>query len=562
MIVPTPLVPVRQPKVSGPVIVAVMDGIGIGPSDAGNAVTLAHTPVLDQLSRGPLSLALKAHGTAVGLSADTDMGNSEVGHNALGAGRIFDQGAKRVAQAVATGAIFEQPIWGQMVARCHQGGALHLLGLLSDGNIHSHIGHALALIARAHALGVERLFVHALLDGRDVGKTSAHQYIEQLETALQDINRVASRCYRIASGGGRMHLTMDRYQADWPMVTRGWQVHVRGQGRQFVSALSALETLRKEHPGIGDQDLGGFVVAENGKPVGAVHDGDSMIAFNFRGDRMLQWVDAMEQDTFHAFERGPRPDVLFAGMTLYDGDTHRPKNYLVAPPVIEHTLGELMAQAGITQLACSETQKFGHVTYFWNGNKSGAFDARTERYIEVPSLNVPFNRAPAMAAQKIADTVVAELTKSHQKFTRVNFANGDMVGHTGDFNATVAAVEAVDKAIGTLLRFTRAHGGALLVTADHGNAEDMLERDTRTGTLKTDQAGRYIPKTSHSCNPVPLHIDLPQPLTQAFTLDRSITARGTPGLSHVAATCLTLMGYRAPPHHFDPSLIVPSASGR
>ena len=555
MTVPIALTPVASPKVLGPVIVAVMDGIGIGPPDAGNAVAQARTPVLDQLGQKALSLTLKAHGTAVGLSADTDMGNSEVGHNALGAGRVFDQGAKRVAQAVASGAIFAEPVFAQMVARCHQGGALHLLGLLSDGNIHSHIDHALALIARAHALGVERLYVHALLDGRDVGKTSAQQYIQQLEAVLQTINRAKDRCYRIASGGGRMHLTMDRYQADWPMVARGWDIHVRGQGRQFASALGALEALRAEHPGIGDQDLPGFVVAQDGKPVGPIVDGDSMIAFNFRGDRMLQWVDVMERETFDAFDRGPKPDVLFAGMTLYDGDTHRPQHYLVPPPVIEHTLGELMAQAGITQLACSETQKFGHVTYFWNGNKSGAFDPRTERYIEVPSLNVPFSSAPAMAAQKIADTVVAELLQNRQRFARVNFANGDMVGHTGDFDATVAAVEAVDRALGTLLQFTRACGGALLVTADHGNAEDMLERDSKTGTFKTDQAGRYIPKTSHSCNAVPLHIDLPQNLVPAFEFDRSLIGLAMPGLTHVAATCLTMMGHRAPEGHFDPSIL-------
>ncbi len=547
------LTPTSGPKVRGPVVVAVMDGIGIGPGDEGDAVHKERTPVLNALAAGPYRTALRAHGTAVGLASDGDMGNSEVGHNALGAGRVFDQGAKRVAEAVASGAVFDAPVFDQMMARCHQGGALHLLGLLSDGNIHSHIDHALAIIARAHALGVPKVRLHVLFDGRDVGRTSAQDYLARLEAALAPINAAPARDYRIASGGGRMHITMDRYGADWPMVARGWDIHVRGSGRQWESATAALAALRQELPGIGDQDLPGFVVAERGAPIGPVRDGDSMIAFNFRGDRMLQWVEAIQSDVFTAFDRGPRPDVLFAGMTLYDGDTHRPKAYLVPPPVITHTLGELMAHRGITQLACSETQKFGHVTYFWNGNKSGAFDGKTERYIEVPSLSVPFNQAPAMAAQAISDTVVQELMRGQQHFARINFANGDMVGHTGDFDATVAAVEAVDRALGTLQTYVRAQDGALIVTADHGNAEDMVEHDGKTGVIKRTAAGMPLPKTSHSCNPVPLYIDVPPHLGRH--LHWTAAQKNTPGLTNIAATCLTLLGLKAPEGHFDPSLL-------
>jgi 2,3-bisphosphoglycerate-independent phosphoglycerate mutase len=547
------LVRAAHAGVPGPVVVVVMDGVGVGRGDAADAVAHARTPTLDRLRATYPYLQLAAHGPAVGMPNDDDMGNSEVGHNAIGAGRIFDQGAKRVAEAVQSGSLFTGATWQKMMGQLqHQNGALHLIGLLSDGNVHSHIEHVLALIARADADNIRRLFVHVMLDGRDVPKTSALVYLDRLEAALQAVRAKGHRQYHVASGGGRMHTTMDRYQADWPMVERGWQLHVRGQGRGFASARQAVETFRAEQSGIGDQDLPGFVVHEGGRPIGPIVDGDAVITFNFRGDRMLELVQAFEDDTFAPFDRGVRPKVLFAGMTLYDGDAHRPRQYLVEPPHIRCTLGELLCEAGITQLACSETQKFGHVTYFWNGNRSGKFDNKLETYTEIKSWPAPFDARPQMKAFEINEAVRRTLAAGNTRFARINFANGDMVGHTGNFEATVASVEAVDTCLQGLVQDILHMDGALIVTADHGNAEEMAERHKVTGEPLRDAAGRLVQKTSHSLNPVPCHVVMRPEQQARFAL----SGVERPGLGHLAATVTTLLGYQ-PPAGFMPPLIAP-----
>ncbi len=530
-----------------------MDGVGIGRGDAADAVALARTPTLDRFAQEALATKLRAHGTAVGLPSDDDMGNSEVGHNALGAGRIFDQGAKLVANAIADGRLFAGEVWQQMIERClKRKTPLHFIGLLSDGNVHSNIKHLLAMLDEADKRGVEEARVHALLDGRDVPKTSALTYVDELESLLERINAKPGRNYRIASGGGRMVITMDRYEADWPMVERGWHTHVLGEGRRFASTREAIETLRREHPGVVDQELPPFVIADQKGALGPIEDGASVVAFNFRGDRMLELVRAFEDDAFDKFERVRRPDVLFAGMMLYDGDTQRPRHYLVAPPTIRCTFGELCANAALLQLAISETQKFGHVTYFYNGNRSGAFDAAVERYIEIPSLAPPFEAHPEMRAEQIADALVAELAAHPYRLVRVNFANGDMVGHTGNLEATIAAVEAVDAAIDEVSRAVLARGGALVVTADHGNADDMAERNKKTGELLRDESGALVPKTSHSLNPVPFYVVLAEADRNSFELSNV----EDPGLGNVAATLATLLGF-AVPEGYLPSIVKP-----
>lgn len=539
-----------HPRVQGPVVAVVMDGIGVGRGDAGDAVAQAHTPNLQYLKTTGLYTTLRAHGQAVGMPSDDDMGNSEVGHNALGAGRIFAQGASLVAEAIQTGRMFLSPLWLELMGRCvNHERCLHFIGLLSDGNVHSHIDHLLAMIQKADAAGIKNVAVHTLLDGRDVPKTSALTYVAQLEQCLSSINARKNRDYVVASGGGRMRVTMDRYEADWPMVELGWQTHVRGQGRGFSSLRQAIELLRTENPGIQDQELPAFVIHRNGRAVRPIVDGDAVVLFNFRGDRMLELVRTFEDPTFDKFVRGPVPDVLFCGMTLYDGDTRRPKRYLVEPPEIRCTLGELLCDAGLRQLACSETQKFGHVTYFWNGNRSGMFDPKKEKYIEIPSRPPPFDAAPKMRAAEIAETVCHELRNRTFDFARINFANGDMVGHTGNFSATKIAVEAVDQALGLLIPEVMDQHGALLVTADHGNAEEMYERDRKTGVLLSDATG-FVPKTSHSLNPVPCFILLTATDRGRFSL-RSLTDRG---LGNIAPTLLTLLGF-ATPETWQPSLI-------
>jgi 2,3-bisphosphoglycerate-independent phosphoglycerate mutase len=588
-------------------LLIVMDGIGVGRGDQFDAVAQARTPTLDWLRRHASYRTLRAHGVAVGLPDDSDMGNSEVGHNAIGAGRIVDQGAKLVNAAIANGSIFEGETWRTITARCQSGGALHLIGLLSDGNVHSHEDHLHALIDAAAQEGFKTLYVHILLDGRDVEETSAPIYVERLEEVLARHDGRDGRRYKIASGGGRMVTTMDRYGADWRVVERGWQAHVHGEGRRFESALQAIETYRAEQPKLIDQYLPPFVVAEAGgdKPVGAMRDGDAVIFFNFRGDRAIELSRAFDEgDDFDAFDRGRRPDVFYAGMMLYDGDLGIPDHYLVSPPLIERTVSEYLARSGVTQLALSETQKYGHVTYFWNGNRGNRFDPDTETWVKIESDRVAFDERPWMKAAEITDQTIAALASGKHRFIRINFPNGDMVGHTGELEATVIAVETVDLCLARILEQVDATGATLIVTADHGNADDMVERN-EDGDPKLDEAGQPKSRTSHSLNPVPFYLYRPgrgvaagggSASGEAGTVgtgraasdagaagnagaaapDGTAPASGTAGgvvatlappasprlrdalpdagLANLAATVLELLGF-APPDDYEPSLL-------
>ncbi|MDJ0853321.1 MAG: 2,3-bisphosphoglycerate-independent phosphoglycerate mutase [Myxococcota bacterium] len=540
------------PGVKGPVVLCVMDGVGVGQRDDSDAVWLARTPHLDWLASQCPTTQLLAHGKAVGMPSDDDMGNSEVGHNAIGAGRIFDQGAKLVQKAIHAGTLFEGEtgkVWQSLTERVRQSGeAFHFLGLLSDGNVHSHIQHLFALLQRCDEEEVQKVRVHVLLDGRDVPETSALDYVDALEELLETLNRKEGRDYRIASGGGRMLVTMDRYEADWSIVERGWNTHVHGQGRGFKSAREAVDTLRSEEPGIIDQNLPAFVVVdEGGQPVGPIRDGASVVLFNFRGDRAIEISRAFEEEGFNAFDRGSRPDVAYAGMMEYDGDLHVPSQYLVAPPAIDRTVGEYLVRNGVSQLAISETQKYGHVTYFWNGNRSGTFDDSLETYVEIPSDTLPFEERPWMKAAEITDRLMAELASGKFRHARLNYANGDMVGHTGHRDAAVMAVEAVDLQLGRLIPLIQKLEGALIVTADHGNADEMFELD-KDGKPKLDDQGRPRTRTSHTLNPVPCHILAPG---QELRIRRDL---GSQGLANLAATLLHLLGYEAP-DDYQPSLI-------
>lgn len=542
----------RFSGVPGPVLVCVMDGVGAGHRDEGDAVFLARKPNLDFLAAQPAATLLTAHGRAVGMPSDADMGNSEVGHNALGAGRRFDQGATLVDQAIKTGAMFTGDTgatWRALVARVVANNTtLHFIGLLSDGNVHSHIEHLLAMLVRADAEGVSRVRVHVLLDGRDVPATSALSYVEVLERRLAQLGGKAGRDYRVASGGGRQTTTMDRYGADYRIVERGFHAHVHGEGRGFASVRAAVDTLRAEQPGVLDQDLPAFVIVDAaGAPVGRIADGDAVILWNFRGDRAIELSQAFDNDDFPHFDRKRRPEVLFAGMMEYDGDQRVPKRYLVTPPAIDRTLGEYLVRNRLPQLAVSETQKFGHVTYFWNGNRSGMFDAAYEKYIEVPSDRVPFEQRPWMKAAEITDALIDEIKLGKLRHGRFNFANGDMVGHTGHRDAAVIAVEAVDLCLGRLLPVVAAARGALIVTADHGNCDEMFEVG-KDHELVRGSDGQPKAKTSHTLNRVPFYVFAPG-------TELRIDARvAQPTLANVAATVLQLMGLAAP-GDFEPGLL-------
>ena len=535
----------------GPVFIIVLDGVGEGRKDGGDAVYLARTPVFDMLDKVAQKTFLFAHGTHVGMPTDADMGNSEVGHNALGAGRVFAQGARLVEEAIVSERIYAGETWKWLVDPVVANKrTLHFIGLLSDGNVHSHIDHLISMIRHADAAGVVSLCVHALLDGRDVGATTGLIYVDKLEAVLAEINAKADRNYRIASGGGRMITTMDRYEADWRIVERGWKAHVLGEGRQFASARQAIETYRAEEEGISDQNLPPFVVAKDGKPVGTIEDGDSVIMYNFRGDRAIEISRAFDSKCFDKFDRVHVPLVRYAGMMQYDGDAHIPCHFLVAPPAIDRTSGEYLVATGLRTLAAAETQKFGHVTYFWNGNRSGYFDEKLEKYIEVESDRVEFSERPWMKCAEVTDAVIAELDKNHYDLVRINYANGDMVGHTGNLEATIIAIESVNLALGRLLDKVKAIGGVAIITADHGNSDQMIQLNKK-GEFVKDADGNPVPLTSHTLNRVPCWFYDPTGKLP-WKLDESLEVRR---LSNIAATAISLLGYE-PPADYDKSLIV------
>ncbi len=512
-----------------PVLLVVMDGIGFSKTGLGDAVTEAYTPTLDWMMENCPMARLKAHGDAVGLPTDDDMGNSEVGHNALGCGQIYSQGAKLVNESIESGKMYDSPAWQELAKNAKdKNSTMHFIGLLSDGNVHSNISHLINMVKRAKADGVAKVRVHALLDGRDVPPLTGGQYIKQLEDVFAELND-ASFDARIASGGGRMKITMDRYQADWPMVERGWATHVKGEGRQFASAIEAFDTLVAETGVASDQDLPAFVIAENGEPVGKIIDGDSVILFNFRGDRAIEMSMAFDMDEFNYFDRGAKLDVCYAGMLQYDGDLKLPARFLVNPPEITNTLSEVFVNAGLKQYAISETQKYGHVTYFWNGNKSGKFSEELEEYVEIPSDNVSFDQRPWMKSAEIVDALIEAIKSKKYDFLRCNFPNGDMVGHTGSMQATMIGVESVDIGLARLKDVCDEYGVTMLVTADHGNADEMLEKNKK---------GEVNVRTAHSLNPVPFII---------YDKDVKYTIKdGAYGLANVAPTVVKMFGLEAP----------------
>ncbi|MBQ7969183.1 MAG: 2,3-bisphosphoglycerate-independent phosphoglycerate mutase [Clostridia bacterium] len=533
--------------VKGPILTIVMDGVGIAPDNAANAFAKAYTPTLDRLMKEYPTLVIKAHGSAVGLPSDDDMGNSEVGHNALGSGQVFSQGAKLVSESIESGKMFASETWQTLTKNVlDNNSTLHFLGLFSDGNVHSHINHLKAMIEQAKTIGVSKVRIHILLDGRDVGETSALDYIEPFEAFIADL-RDASFDIKIASGGGRMKITMDRYEANWAMVEEGWKTHVLGEGRYFASAAEAVKTYREE-TGVIDQDLPPFVIAEGGKPVGTIEDNDSVIFFNFRGDRSIEISTAFDSKAFTKFDRVRVPNVMYAGMLEYDGDLHIPSRFLVNPPEITNTMGEYLSNTGISQFALSETQKYGHVTYFWNGNKSGKFDEKLETYVEIPSDVVPFEQRPWMKCAEITDKLIEALESGKYKVLRVNFPNGDMVGHTGNFHATKISLEALDLSIKRILEVLDKVGGTAIITADHGNSDEMYEMDKKTGEPKANKDGSLKAKTSHTLNPVPMII------YDNNTKDAYTVKEGKFGLSNVAATVVNLLGYEKP-EMWDESVI-------
>lgn len=541
----------------GPIVLAVMDGVGLSPLRSGNAVRQAHTEFLDYALTHYPNLPLAASGEAVGVMP-RQMGNSEVGHNTLGSGQIIPQGIAQVEAAFQSGTVWESRAWRDLVKYCqkHTAPTLHFCGIFSDGGVHSDIKYLEQMIARAYQEGIKRIRVHCVFDGRDVAPYSEPKYIRRLE---QFFRRFPDADYRIATGGGRMVMTADRYGNDWPMVKLGWDAMVHGRApHQFTSAEEAIRKLRQLQPKVQDQYLPAFVVVDpQGHPVGRIKFGDAVIYYDFRADRAVEIATAFTAKSFKHFDRGTVPEIYFAGLTEYDADHHIPKRTLVPPITIEQPLNTFLGSHGITQLAVSETVKFGHITYYFNGNSYEL--APGEEHLEIPSDPHPFNTRPWMKSAEITDAILERLHEF--QFIRLNFPGGDMVGHFAELEPTIVALEAIDLALRRLASAVDQAGGMLIITADHGNAEELLDRDGN-------------PKTSHTTNPVPCifydntknarRYRLVAPssrIASPTTTHPATTSRSTaapiphPGLANLAATIATLLGQPDYPALWQPPLI-------
>ena len=455
----------------------VLDGWGINPRKDGNAVALARTPVMDALLASRPSATLTTCGEAVGLPAG-QMGNSEVGHLNLGAGRIVYQDLTRIDQAVKDGSLEQTPVWGAALDRARGSGTLHLIGLLSPGGVHSHERHLAAMIRHAMARGVKRIRVHAFLDGRDTPPRSAMASIRAAETVLGEAGDG-----RIATVSGRYH-AMDRDKR-WDRTEKAYRALVLGEGHAADSAEAALDQAYAR--GESDEFVEPTVVRGAD---GSIRSGDTVVAFNFRPDRMRQLSRALADPAFDGFPRpGGPPSIHYVCMTEYDETFRFPVIFTDEP--LRGTIGEVVSRAGIRQLRIAETEKYAHVTYFFNGSEEVPFAGEERALIPSPKV-ATYDLKPEMSAAEVTDEVVRRLTGETYGFFVLNFANADMVGHTGVLDAAIRAVETVDSCLGRVLEAVGSRGGVALVTADHGNAEQMV--DDATGG----------PHTAHTLNPVPI----------------------------------------------------------
>ena len=518
----------------GPVVLAILDGVGLAPDGPGNAVSRAKTPFLGKAARDYKHVALEASGEAVGLTRE-QMGNSEVGHLTMGSGQINKQGIAQINEAFDSGRVFNSEVWQTAVERALNGGTLHFAGIFSDGGVHSHMAHLEQMISRAYDDGVREMRIHAIFDGRDVDPFSSNIYIQRFENFARKFEDAS---IKIASGGGRMVCVADRYENDWNVVKKGFDMMVYGEADFFFrTPEEAIQILRRINPEVQDQDLQPFVIVDDmDKPVGLVKEGDALIYFDFRADRAIEIAQAFTYWDFPYFDRGDyTPDkVYFVGMTEYNSDTHVPEHRLVQPVKIYNTLNKFLEARGISQLAVSETVKFGHVTYYFNG--SSYEKAQGEEFIEIDSDTEPFETRPWMKSAEITDAVIREMP--NYKFIRLNFPGGDMVGHTADIGATVLAMEAIDISLKRIADEVDKLGGVMVIVADHGNAEELLDADGNK-------------KTAHTTNQVPCIIYDNTGNKEKYEISPVIN----PGLSNLAATVATLLGYNDVPSSWSKSLI-------
>jgi 2,3-bisphosphoglycerate-independent phosphoglycerate mutase len=509
----------------GPLCLIIMDGWGINPRSEGNAIALAKTQVLDSLSKEYPTTTLSASGLSVGLPKG-QMGNSEVGHLNIGAGRIVYQDFTRISKAVEEGDFFRNQTILDAVSQVKaNGSSLHLMGLLSDGGVHSHIDHLFALIDMAKRNGVERLFIHAFLDGRDTPPRSALTYMESTEAYIKRIG-----LGEIATVSGRYY-AMDRDKR-WERVKRAYDAIVLGEGMEADSPLKAVEDsyAREE----GDEFVQPTVIKRNGAPVARLSDRDAVIFFNFRTDRTREITRSLTHGNFDGFERRMVPALSsFVCMTEYDETFGLPVAF---PPVkLTNIFGDVTSRAGLRQLRIAETEKYAHVTFFFNGGVEEPYPNEDRRLIPSPKDVPTYDLKPEMSAFEVTKEVLSCIESGNYDCIILNYANGDMVGHTGFLDAAKKAVEAVDACVGLVVNAVKGKGGKLLITADHGNAEQMIDYDTGE------------PHTAHTSNPVPF----------ILVDDESKNARLREGiLADIAPTMLEILGLPVPQEMEGRSLIL------
>ena len=511
----------------GPVVLAILDGWGIAPAGRGNAITTADTPIMDRLQSSYPMATLRASGEVVGLP-DGQMGNSEVGHLNLGAGFIVYQWLTRLNKAIREGTFFENGALTTAMSDLPEGNHVHLVGLVSDGGVHSHISHLVALLELAHRRGLRgsSVLIHAITDGRDTAPDSAAGFLRDLQAAIDRIGVGV-----IATVSGRYD-AMDRDRR-WDRTEAAYRAMVHGDAPGAESAPAVVAD--SQSAGVTDEFIQPRRLPVDGRPYGGMVDGDRVVWFNFRSDRGRQLVRAMVEPGFEGFERGDWPRVTVTTMTEYQSGL--PVTVAYSEADIAHPLASEISRAGMTQFHAAETEKYPHVTYFLNGGREEPFEGETRRMVASPKV-ATYDLQPEMSAGPLAALVVDAVETGGYDFIVVNFANDDMVGHTGDFDAVVKAVETVDACLGRLVKATLRQGGALIVTADHGNAEQMI--DPATGG----------PLTSHTTNLVPVIL-----VTTDDDPDRHATLRDDGILSAVAPTVLDLLGIDPPDAMTQASLI-------
>jgi 2,3-bisphosphoglycerate-independent phosphoglycerate mutase len=505
-------------------VLVIMDGWGAAPPGPYNAPSVARTPVFDGLIGAWPHTELVAHGRAVGLPDDGQMGNSEVGHLNLGAGRVVKQELTRIDDAVSDGGFASNSVFREAIEAIRAGGGrAHVMGLCSPGGVHSSLEHLYALVDLLHGAGL-RVFLHAITDGRDTPPSSARGYMAGIEARIRGKAEVAVVVGR--------YWSMDRDKR-WDRVERGYRAHVEGVGEAhrsadeaIAAAYAAQQTDEFIHPRI--------ITGDGGRPAGTISDGDGVFFFNFRADRAREMTRALTEAAFDGFDRGRAPALsAYVCMTEYDAKLELPVAF--GPHAMRNILGEVVSGRGLSQLRCAETEKYAHVTFFFNGGVEAPFPGEERRLVASPRGVATYDLKPEMSAREVADAVLGRMAEAADDFILVNFANPDMVGHTGVLSAAVTAVEVVDEQVGRLVPAVLARGGAVLITADHGNCEQML--DEATGE----------PHTAHTLNPVPLI------LVDEGRAGASLRAGGS--LRDVAPTILDLMGIPVPAEMTGRSLI-------